>query len=396
MTTVAIVQARMTSTRLPGKVLAEINGRPMLSYMLSRVKRAARLDAVWVATTVNASDDPVVALCADLEVPVLRGDEGDVLARYVATAKAADADAVVRLTADCPFSDPNVIDEAVRLFVDGGYDYLSNAMKRTYPDGLDVEVFTRATLIATERETTLPFHREHVTSYMRVGVFKGIPAGDFRVGDILAPADFSHLRWTVDTAQDLAHVRAIARELPDDHGWMDVLSLLTRRPELFEHGEETLPAVALRPAEPNDMDLLFEWVNRPDSLAGKLKTTAPIARPDHEAWFARKRASCGTGIWIAEIEGAPAGQVRLELHEGALVVDIYVDSSRRRQGLGVAILEALRREAAKRWPGVPLRALVKLDNRASRRLFASAGYRDPVVAPGHLVLHREPAKPERP
>lgn len=392
MTTVAIVQARMTSTRLPGKVLADLQGRPMLAYMLARVRRAARLDAVWVATTVNATDDPVAALCDSLGVPVFRGDEGDVLGRYVAAAAVAEADAVVRLTADCPLADPAVIDEAVRLFADGGCDYLSNAMKRTFPDGLDVEVFSRRTLAVSDREAQLPFHREHVTPYMRAGVYKDIPTGDFKVGHILAPADFSHLRWTVDTAQDLAHVRALAAELPDDHGWMQAIALLTRRPQLL--GRDAPPPVRLRAARPDDAGLLFDWVNRADSLAGKLKTTAPIARREHDAWFARKLASDDAAIWIAELGGTPVGQVRLELGDGALHVDIYVKPGQRQKGVGLAMLEAARSEAAARWPGVPLKAWIKLDNRASRQLFASAGYAEPVVAPGHLILQREPATPE--
>lgn len=392
MTTVAIIQARMTSTRLPGKVLAEINGRPALAYMLARVRRARRLDALWVATTVNATDDPVADLCSSLEIPVFRGDEGDVLGRYAAAAAAAKADAVVRLTADCPLSDPAVIDEAVLLFAEGDFDYLSNVMKRTYPDGLDVEVFTRETLLACERGAALPFHREHVTPYMRTGAYKDIPTGDFKVGHIMAPADFSHLRWTVDTVADLAHVRTLAEALRDEDGWLEAIALLTRCPRLLDR--EQAPPVRLRPARPEDADVLFEWVNRPDSLAGKLKTTAPIARADHDAWFARRLSSPDAAIWIAEVAGVPAGQVRLELTDGALDVDIYVEPSHRRQGLGIAILKAVRKEAAERWPGVPLCARIKRDNRASQGLFARAGYGAPAAALNHVMMYWEPPSSE--
>lgn len=388
MTTAAIVQARMTSTRLPGKVLAPLNGTPILAYMLARLKRAQRLNAVWVATTANATDDPVAELCGHLDIPVFRGDEDDVLGRYVGAAAEAKADTIVRLTADCPLSDPAVIDEAVRLFVEGGYDYLSNAMKRTFPDGLDVEVFSHGALATADREATPRFHREHVTPYMRTGVYQDMPTGDFKVGHILAPADFSHLRWTVDTSRDLAHIRAMLNGLPDDHSWMDLLAHLTRHPDLLT-AEEPSTAVRLRAAGPEDSDLLFEWVNLPDSLEGKLKTTAPIQRSDHDAWFADRLARGRTAIWIAEVEGEPAGQVRLDLRDGALEVDIYVIASRRRQGLGMVMLEQARTEAVKRWPGMPLKALVKPDNQGSQRLFANAGYTGPTDAAGHFVFLRD-------
>ncbi len=268
MTTVAIVQARMTSTRLPGKVLAELNGAPMLQHMLARVGRARRLDAIWVATTTRSSDDPVAALCDFLKVPVFRGDEDDVLGRYLGAAEAAGASVIVRLTADCPMIDPEIIDQALEDFASGAYDYLSNPIENGYPDGLDVEVFSRAALKRAAAEARHPSHREHVTPYMRAAATPDDPpSGEFRVGQSRAPADFSHLRWTVDTEEDLERVRDLVAELPADYGWHDVLALVTRRPELQAGGTATAAGVALRPAKVGDLGLPLASLNAPDDLA---------------------------------------------------------------------------------------------------------------------------------
>ena len=382
---IAIVQARMTSTRLPGKVLADFTGRPMLACMLDRVRRSARLDRVWVATTTNAADDPVAALCGNLGVPVFRGDEHDVLSRYADAARDADAGVVVRLTADCPLADPAVIDEAVGLLLTHGHDYVSNVIERSFPDGLDVEVFTRAALDAADREACSPFQREHVTPYLRTGRYPD--AGTFSVGHLRAPADFSHLRWTVDTADDLAHVTRIAERVPPSCGWLDVVALLVRRPDLLARGKAY--AIVLRRAGAADSELLFDWVNRPESLAAKLETREPITRETHERWFAARLDSPVTRIWIAERAGAPVGQVRAERdREGRVHVDVFVVPEARGAGLAFAMVDELVREVAATWPGATLVARVRVDNAASRRLFAKAGFEVTETHADHVVLER--------
>lgn len=393
MVTIAIIQARMTSTRLPGKVLADIAEQPLLGYMIARVRLADRLDGVRVATTTNETDDPIARLCDDVGIPVFRGDESDVLGRYAAAAAETDADIIVRLTADCPLIDPDVIDQAVEALLEGSFDYLSNSIHLSYPDGLDVEVFTRAALDTANREARGAFHREHVTPYMRTGVYPDLPAGDFKVGEMAAPADFSHLRWTVDTADDLERVRCLAAVLPPDFGWLDAIALLTRRPELFGPVAPEPPEVHLRPATDADVDRLFQWVNRPDSLANKLQTQAPIAREAHCAWFRERQASADTKIWIAESDGAAVGQVRLDRHGDELEVDIYVDQPARGKGLALAMLDDARTNAAAHWPALGLVARIKPDNWASRRVFSRAGYGRVTVAPDHLIYHRDPARP---
>lgn len=380
----------MSSTRLPGKVMADLGGQPLLGHMLARVRCAKTLDAVWVATTANAADDPVASFCASRGVPVFRGDEVDVLGRFAGAAAAARGDVIVRLTADCPMTDPALIDEAVARRAAGRFDYLSNAGERTFPDGLDIEVFTRAALDEADRDARLPFHREHVTPYLRTGLYADIPTGRFEVGNVEAPADFSHLRWTVDTADDLERVRAIAAALPANYGWMDALALVTRRPELLDDRPGAVAPVTLRPAASADGDMLLDWVNRPDSLAASLKTSAPVPRVVHQAWLAAMLADSGSGLWIAEREGAPVGQVRLQRKGAALEVSIYVEAAARGAGTATRMLDLARAEAARRWPGVGLVARIKPDNAASRRLFTRAGYGRMVVERDHIVLHREP------
>jgi len=222
---VAIIQARMTSTRLPGKVLMDLAGKPALQRMLERVSKSKRLASICVATTVNADDDPVAALCEKMSIPVFRGDEHDVLGRYVQAAQWCDADPVVRLTADCPMHDAEIIDDALEMYCAGGFDYVSNAIRRTFPDGLDVEVMSRAVLDRTSAEATHPSLREHVTTYIR-GSRSDLPKGDFRTGDLLFSEDLGLLRWTLDTPEDLVLIRDFFERLPEGFGWRDALALM--------------------------------------------------------------------------------------------------------------------------------------------------------------------------
>lgn len=232
MNTVAIIQARMTSTRLPGKVMAELGGMPMLGFMLARVRRARSLDSVWVATTENATDDPIAQYCAAAGIEVFRGDEADVLGRYARAAEQANADVLVRLTADCPLCDPDLVDQAVAMYASGSIDYCGNIVDRTYPDGLDVEVFSRAALEVAALEATAPFDREHVTPFLN-GIGREPGETGVRQGYLKFEADFSHVRWTVDTAADLDRVRALVAGVPAGAGWLHFLAHATRQPELL-------------------------------------------------------------------------------------------------------------------------------------------------------------------
>ncbi len=228
--TVAIIQARMTSTRLPGKVLMPLAGRPMLAWQLERVKRATRLDRIVVATTTNACDDAIVEFCRTEGVLVTRGPEDDVLTRYADAARKFDAATVVRLTSDCPLMDPALIDEAVNRFATAqpGCDYLSNMLEPSFPYGLAVEVMTADALLQASTEAHDPQEREHVTPFIYWRPQR------FRLQSFTTTPSLSHHRWTVDTPEDFELVSRIISALYPQHPHFtvqDVLELLQRYPQ---------------------------------------------------------------------------------------------------------------------------------------------------------------------
>jgi len=227
---VAVVQARTGSTRLPGKVLADVAGRSMLARVCERLGRAGTVDGVIVATTTEPADRAVAAECARLGVPCFRGSEWDVLGRYHDAAAAWGAEVVVRVTADCPLIDPEVVDRVVLAFLDARPDYASNTLERTWPRGLDIEVFTAAALARAHREARLPHEREHVTPYLY-----GHPQ-QFRLLAVTGPDRLGHLRWTVDTPDDLRLVREIYARLGSEgvFSWRDAARLCKREPALAE------------------------------------------------------------------------------------------------------------------------------------------------------------------
>jgi spore coat polysaccharide biosynthesis protein SpsF len=204
---VAILQARMSSSRLPGKVMKPLAGAPMIERQIERLRRCATLDRLVVATSTEASDDPLATHLQGLGVEVFRGPLHDVLGRFVAAIETLGiAGDVVRLTADCPLADPEVIDAGVRLRESLRVDYLSNGRRPTYPHGLDMEVFTRDALLTAGREATDPYDREHVTPYL-------YRSGRFSVGHLQQDKDESRLRWTVDTPEDYAFVARVYEAL---------------------------------------------------------------------------------------------------------------------------------------------------------------------------------------
>jgi spore coat polysaccharide biosynthesis protein SpsF len=263
---VAIIQARMASSRLPDKVLLDIGGRPMLEWVVERTRWAQRVTEVVVATTLDPSDDPVFEFCKQKGYRVGRGSVHDVLDRYYQTAKHFQADVIVRITADCPLIDPGLIDQAVQLFlsVTGSlelramlaaprFDFVANRLPppwgRTYPIGLDVEVMTFDALEQAKRRAVSKHQREHVTPYL----YEGTPVEQlkYRVpgspySSAMTPEghhiallhhtpDYGHLRWTVDTPEDLQLVREIVSRFPDNtFTWKDVLALVQREPALSE------------------------------------------------------------------------------------------------------------------------------------------------------------------
>jgi spore coat polysaccharide biosynthesis protein SpsF len=227
---VAIIQARMGSTRLPGKVLLDLEGETVLARVVNRLRRTRLVDELLVATTDRAGDDAIVKECRGLSIPVSRGDQDDVLDRYFRAAQLAKAEVVVRITSDCPLIDPEITDKTIAAFLAAVPDYASNALVRTYPRGLDTEVISAAALGRAWQQARKPYEREHVTPYIYEH-----PA-EFKLLPVTEDGDYSGHRWTVDTPQDLEFVRAIYARLKDNlmFNWRDVLDLLDREPALLE------------------------------------------------------------------------------------------------------------------------------------------------------------------
>jgi spore coat polysaccharide biosynthesis protein SpsF len=227
--TAAIIQARMASTRLPGKVMADLAGKTLLERVVERARLAASLDFVLVATSNLSSDDSLASHCVACGIPCFRGSHDDVLDRYHWAAHEIGAEIIVRLTADCPLLDPAVIDRVVETFQSGDFDYVANTLQPTYPDGLDTEVFGFPALERAWKEARLPSEREHVTPY----IWKQPTL--FKLGSVKQTVDLSMLRWTVDEPQDLEFVRRIYAELgPGRFQMADILALLRAAPCLAE------------------------------------------------------------------------------------------------------------------------------------------------------------------
>jgi spore coat polysaccharide biosynthesis protein SpsF len=226
----AIIQARMGSTRLPGKVLLDLGGETVLARVVGRLRRATRVDKIVVATTNSVADDAMVRECHRLQVSSFRGAEDDVLDRYYQAARMCAAEAVVRITSDCPVIDPELVDETVGRFIEEQGDYASNSFSRTYPRGLDTEVFTMGALERAWRDARQPYEREHVTPF-----FYEHPEF-FRLVSLCGRIDYSQYRWTLDTADDLELLRAIYERFSsrDDFRWTEVIQLMEREPELAE------------------------------------------------------------------------------------------------------------------------------------------------------------------
>ncbi|GAA5159286.1 glycosyltransferase family protein [Viridibacterium curvum] len=226
----AILQARVSSTRLPRKVLLPLLGEPMLARQIERIRRAQRIDKLIVATSSDPSDDPLEALCSQIGVECYRGSLNDVLDRFAQAAMLDRPDHVVRLTGDCPLTDPQLIDRVIVRHLSSGADYTSNVAPPSFPDGLDVEVMRLTALEAAHQEAALQSEREHVTQYL-------VKHPDFFMhASVCSEVDLSHLRWTVDEPDDLQLVERVYAALYPANpafGMQDVLRLLDEQPELI-------------------------------------------------------------------------------------------------------------------------------------------------------------------
>jgi spore coat polysaccharide biosynthesis protein SpsF len=246
---VAIIQGRMSSSRLPGKILADIAGQPMLQRVFIRTSRAASVFQTLFATTTDPSDDPVAEYCDFSGIPFTRGSQFDVLDRYYQAAKSAKADVVVRITADCPVIDHELIDNVVNTLLEDEYDFVCNRLpppwSRTYPIGLDVEACTFKVLAKAWKEAKEPQHREHAMPYFYEEVqlsaisrqlSEGVSSRGFRIAVLNHTTDFGDYRWTVDTPEDLEFMRQVYSRFEgrDDFTWKEVLDLVHDNPDLMK------------------------------------------------------------------------------------------------------------------------------------------------------------------
>jgi len=208
----AILQARMSSSRLPGKVLKTIVGKPVLALQLERLSRCKQIDKLIVATSIEASDEPIEKLCSKLKIECFRGDLADVLNRFYQLSNHQKAKHIVRLTGDCPLVDPRLVDQVINHHVNGKFDYTSNIYPRSYPDGLDVEIMTKATLDWLNKEATSQEDREHVTYFLEKRLLDD-NLTNVAVGNVNQKRDLSSLRWTLDTPEDFELIERIYQAL---------------------------------------------------------------------------------------------------------------------------------------------------------------------------------------
>jgi spore coat polysaccharide biosynthesis protein SpsF len=227
---VAIIQARMGSTRLPGKVLKDLAGDTVLARVVNRTRRAKLVHQVLVATSALSADDAIVRECERLRVDCFRGDEADVLDRYYRAALQSSADVIVRITADCPLIDPELIDNVISAFFEQRADYATNALTVTYPPGLDVEVLGQGALANAKNCAVEFYQRTHVTPFIYEN------PGQFKIVSVNAQTDYSRYRWTLDTVEDLEMIRAIYEHFAgrDDMEWTEVLKFLEDTPTLAD------------------------------------------------------------------------------------------------------------------------------------------------------------------
>ena len=233
---VAIIQARMGSTRLPGKVLKRVNGIPMIQYQVERVEKSKLIDKVIIATSRSQKDDQIVSFCQLNNISFYRGSENDVLSRYYCAAKEYKADTIVRLTADCPLIDPIVIDNTVNLFNESKVDYASNTTPSetsNFPDGSDVEVFSIQALERANNEAIRQADREHVTFYF----WKYAEKNGFQTNQLSNTENWSKYRYTVDYSEDLEVVKRIVSELNKRNQFGElgeIIQILKDYPEIYD------------------------------------------------------------------------------------------------------------------------------------------------------------------
>ena len=247
----ALLQARYSSSRLPGKVLKPILGKPMLLHQIERLSNSQMIDKLVVTTSNNTCDDAIEKMCTDNNIEIFRGDLENVLDRFYQCAKQYNPDYIVRLTGDCPLSDWQIIDNMIQYYLDEGLDYMKTSPK--FPDGLDAEIMTMSALSEAKKKAVLPSELEHVTQYINKN------SSRFKNKDFDCDRDLSHFRWTVDEPEDFVLVEKIYQALYEDNPLFltnDILKLLDKRTELNKINDNSSRNKGLERSLQEDVEFL--------------------------------------------------------------------------------------------------------------------------------------------
>jgi|tagenome__1003787_1003787.scaffolds.fasta_scaffold20984914_5 spore coat polysaccharide biosynthesis protein SpsF len=376
--TLCVIQARTGSTRLPGKVLQELGGRPLLRFMLDRLTDL-RVDELVIATSTLDRDDAVADLARDAGRPVVRGSEADVLDRFAGALDAYPADHVIRLTADCPLADPVLIEAVVARHLDRGSDYTSNVFPRTFPRGLDCEVMTASALRAAHAEAHDAAEREHVTPFLYRRPER------FTLANMRNDVVLGREGWTVDTADDLAFVRSIVDRMAatpngDQFAWRAAWR------EVGMRTPDDPDAVVLVPAGREHSAFFLACRNDTEAVRHS-RSHRMIGREEHARWFTAKVDDPGVRLRVGTLHGEAVGTVRVDVRGGRGEVGVAVAPGFRGQGLGTALLEALLADVGADPQVLALTASVHEGNTASMRAFARVGFH-PAGADGDFRVFR--------
>ncbi|AZV55552.1 GNAT family N-acetyltransferase [Clostridium sp. AWRP] len=376
MKVVCIVQARFSSTRLPGKVLKEICGKTVLEHDVDRLRRIKNLDEIVIATTTLEKDNAIVKECEKLKVKCFRGSEEDVLSRYYYAAKENSADVVVRVTSDCPLIDSEVAESIIQCYMENRekYDYVSNTIDRTYPRGLDTEVFSFYALEKAFNEAASQRDREHVTPYIWDN------DNIFNIFQYKNEMDYSNLRWTLDTKEDFKLISIIYEQFQgrDYFGMNEIVKFLEKNPEVKEinkciEQKKIDDSLFLIPAGEGHCDLIYEWVNE-DEVRKNSFDDNEIPYDQHVNWYFKKLKDPDCFIYLLADSNKNIGIVRIEKKGNENVVSYSISKQFRGKGYGYKILEKLQDKLMKENKNIVLTGYVKKENIYSVKIFEKLHY----------------------
>lgn len=370
-----VVQARMGSTRLPGKVLVPFGGTTPLGLLLDRLEfglltlnnadtPTGQLSmSTVVATSDVPGDDQIATFCRARGTTVVRGSEGDVLARFAAAVDRCPSSHVIRITADCPLTDPQIVRDTLLMHLETESDYTSNVFPRTFPKGLDVEVIRTDALLAASRDAVDHREREHVTPY-----FYRHPER-FKLANLRSGGDFGDERWTLDTPADLQILQTMLDDVDEDPvrvGWQHVLEVVGVK---ADRG-----SLRLRPATEDDREQLLEWRNDAESVRYSVSGRS-VAALEHETWLSAVLVDPAVDLRLIEVDSEAVGMVRVDTRDAAGRISIVIDDRFRGSGIALRALRELTQTGGSHAMLDKLVAEVNRENLASTRLFTSAGFR---------------------